>query len=354
MTEYRTVAYAEALPNGQAAGTLSFTSATFAFTWPGGQKTGALSGLSVRLDGDGRKYAFFTHPDLPGWQMLLMDAAGLADPAIATHPDLAATAHKAVRLAKKIPTVVKAMGWMVVAGIALLAFLWFNLKSLAQKATAKIPKEVEVALGEAVAAQFLTKVQGTPDPAHKGKLDRATARLLPVVNQHGYEFKFHIIKDSSLNAFAIPGGQVFVHTGLLDAATRPEQVAGVLAHEIAHVTRQHSLRNMVESAGLGAIVSILFGGADAGTLVSAGEWLLQQKYSRDTEREADEYGWKYLVESKTDPAGLLEFFEKLKAQEGALNGVPDVISTHPATEERVSTLRKWLTELPPDFKPTPL
>src|SRR5206468_5365206 len=113
----------------------------------------------------------------------------------------------------------------------------------------------------------------------------------------------------------VPGGQVFIFSGLLDSVKRPEELAGVLAHEIAHVTRRHSLRNIISSAGLWLTLSALFGDTKGLTsiLTDGSQFLLNQKFSRDFEREADDTGWDYLVAANVDPRGMIDFFATIKA-----------------------------------------
>ena len=182
-----------------------------------------------------------------------------------------------------------------------------------------------------------------------GPVSNITARLLPVVKDSGYEFKFHIMDDTNVNAFAIPGGHVVILTGLLEAADSGEEVAGVLAHEMAHVTRRHSLRNIVKSAGLLIILQAALGDTSGllGLATEASRFLLQQKFSRDFEREADETGWTYLVQAQVDPRGMTRFFEKLRdlmaeSDTAAMEGALALANTHPTSQERIDRLNgKW-------------
>ena len=156
----------------------------------------------------------------------------------------------------------------------------------------------------------------------------------------GETLEFHLAERPDINAFAAPGGVVVVNSGLLKKAASAEEVAGVLAHEIAHVELRHSLRQIVRSAGLRVIFGALAGDYDA-----LGGWAAQLgelKFSRDAEREADRRGLERLAEARIDPAGMLRFFETLeKAEAGAPAAkVPAVLSTHPATKERIAWLRE--------------
>jgi len=123
----------------------------------------------------------------------------------------------------------------------------------------------------------------------------------------------------------------------------------VLAHELAHVTRRHSFRNMIKSAGLILMVQMMFGDA-TGLLAFAAEgsrFLLQQKFSRDFEREADDTGWSYLREARIDPRGMITFFKKIKvimanSGVGSMENSLALLNTHPASQERIDYLNaKW-------------
>ena len=142
-----------------------------------------------------------------------------------------------------------------------------------------------------------------------------------------------------------------IHTGLLLKAESPEEILGVMAHELAHVEMQHSMRNLMEMVGLYAVISAVFGDVSgiAAILVNNAPYLLKMKFSRDHEREADTQGFEYLMKAKLDPRGLVDFFGKLQ-QEQEKSSMPNmeealsVLSSHPATDERINNLNKLIEE----------
>jgi predicted Zn-dependent protease len=244
----------------------------------------------------------------------------------------------------------------VIAGLVLLGifvaglvFLWTQKDRIAEYIADKIPIGWEEKWGEQAFASFEAEGKMLTNSAWAGAVSNITARLLPVVEQSGYEFKFHIMDDTNVNAFAIPGGHVVILTGLLERAESAEEVAGVLAHEIAHVTRRHSLRNIVKSAGLLVTIQAIFGDTSGlvGMATEASRFLMEQKFSRDFEREADDTGWSYLVQANIDPRGMTRFFEKMRemmVNSGAavMEGSLALANTHPTSEERIERLtRKW-------------
>jgi predicted Zn-dependent protease len=214
----------------------------------------------------------------------------------------------------------------------------------------KVPVEWEKSYGESAYKELARREKFlTANAAYNAQVRAVTNALLPVLGATRLAFQFHLIESTNINAFAVPGGQLFIFSGLLDSTKRPEELAGVLAHEIAHVTRRHSLRNIISSAGLWLTISALFGDAEGLTaiLTDGSQFLLNQKFSRDFEREADDTGWDYLVAANVDPRGMIEFFETIKAEQekstaGHLANQFDFLATHPATDERMKHLRaRW-------------
>ena len=162
-----------------------------------------------------------------------------------------------------------------------------------------------------------------------------------------YPYTFSVANYRDLNAFALPGGPVWVNRGVLQAARSESQVAGVLAHEIAHIARRHAAeqisKGVIANGLLGLLGAVLgnTGGArtaQTGAQVIAGGYLM--KFSRDDEREADRVGVEILRRAGWDPRGLLEFMEILRERAGRdPSSVEVFLSTHPSPAERVQQLR---------------
>ena len=162
-----------------------------------------------------------------------------------------------------------------------------------------------------------------------------------------YPYGFSVANYRDLNAFALPGGPVWVNRGVLQAARTESQLAGVLAHEIAHVARRHAAQQISKGAianGLLGLLGAVLGNAggartaQTGAQVLAGGYLM--KFSRDDEREADRVGIEILRRAGWDPRGLPEFMEILRQQAGRDPGSVEVfLSTHPSPAERVQQLR---------------
>lgn len=169
-------------------------------------------------------------------------------------------------------------------------------------------------------------------------------------------FYFYVVRDPTLNAFAVPGGHVTVHTGLVEETATESELAGVLAHEIAHIT-QHHLARLIESGkgqtavSIAAIMgAVLLGGvAGASAFLGANAGILQQRlrYRRDFEKEADARGIRILFQAGYDPLGMSGFFERLHKR-NRLEGeqLPEYLRTHPLTLKRVAEARVRADDYP--------
>jgi Zn-dependent protease with chaperone function len=342
-------AYQNALPDGRAHGRLAIEGNDLVFNAGGVPPLRfSLDGLDIRYGGFNNQQAFLSHPHLPEWTFLCAEPGFVRDEAIRCHPVHGKGARRKHRASKKWPWPVKAMIFLTLLFIAALTALWMNRAAITRSIAGSIPVSLEKQLGEAVYQQVRATSKEVTDPALLAQLQSITSRLVPAVKDSRYEFKFHIVENDVINAFAVPGGHIVVHTGLLKNAKRPEEVAGVLAHEIAHITRRHSLRNMVSSLGTTVIIQVIFG--DYSALAEGASTLLGQKYSRDFEREADETGWQYLLDAKIDPRGMIDFFQTLRDEEKKtgveMTGALELLSTHPATEDRMAALRELWNTVP--------
>ena len=242
-----------------------------------------------------------------------------------------------------------ALIWIsVVLPLLVLGGIVWQHQRIAAWAVEQISVEQETKLGEIIFSQ------------HKAGLKLVEGESLTMVREIGekltkdslYKFQFFVTEDKSVNAFAMPGGFVVMHTGLLQLAATPEEVAGVLAHEVQHVEQRHSLRSIAQSLGLKlgltAALSLLIG--DMSGLASLGGDLLQLKFSRDHETEADREGLRVLVAAKINPAGMRDFFGKMAAQSKLDLGF---LSTHPSSDERMADIDRLIKALPIDARQAP-
>jgi len=162
------------------------------------------------------------------------------------------------------------------------------------------------------------------------------------------DWMWYVIDDpTTINAFATPGGRIYIYTGLILAAENEAEIIGVLGHEIGHVVGRHSARQLVAAKGLEVVVNMALG-KDAGQVSQLAAGLAGKgamlAYGRDMELEADQYGARYASGAGYDPRGLATFFEKLKAKYGDTGPVLTWFSTHPTNSERVAKLTAYIAE----------
>jgi Zn-dependent protease with chaperone function len=158
-----------------------------------------------------------------------------------------------------------------------------------------------------------------------------------------YHYQWLIKKDKTLNAFALPGGIVIVHSALIEKTDNADELAAVLAHEVQHIEQRHALKNMIKSVGWAAALMVVLGDVNTATAVIIHQ-VGNMYFSRDLEDEADRLGFKALITAKINPAGMPTLFKKLE-KEQQIN-IPAWISSHPATGERIKTIEKMIKEQP--------
>lgn len=222
----------------------------------------------------------------------------------------------------------------IVAVVAVLALAVWGVMAATGAAAGWLaglaPTSLDEAIGEYAWPQLAPEERRCTDPAPLAYVEALAAPLVEAYDGP-YTFRFAVVDDPAINAFALPGGYVTVHMGLLDAADSGEEVAAVLAHEMRHVTERHGLRRIARQLGGAAALGMIFGAADLGALGGVAIGLMGRAYDRDQEREADEEGHALLVAAQIDPRGMVTFFDRLAREGGSM---PAILSTHPGSAER--------------------
>lgn len=196
-------------------------------------------------------------------------------------------------------------------------------------------KQVEALRGETLSGNY------------SNQLAQLAAPLLRVLPPGQTDVAFYLVDDPVPNAFALPGGYVVVNTGLLDLTERPEELLGVIAHELAHVTQKHLARKIVSGGGVLVVCGVFLRSGDSllNVLGQGSGVMVFQGFSKEFETEADDVGWQYLVAANIDPRGMASLFRKLKAYEDAQKHggeLPRAFQSHPVLEKRIARLEsKW-------------
>ena len=216
-------------------------------------------------------------------------------------------------------------------------------------------KEQDIQLGKEAAAQIEQEVEVVNDAQLTKYISDMGNKLARYAQDGDYPFTFKVVADPAINAFALPGGPIYMHTGTIAQADNEAQVAGVMAHEIGHVVLRHST-NQASKASLFQLPAVLAGGAlgNAGGLLGAlGQVGLSLglnsallKYSRNAERDADIVGARMMAEAGYNPVEMANFFQKLAEQSGGGGGMPQFLASHPNPGNRV----EYVTEEIRDYR----
>jgi len=155
------------------------------------------------------------------------------------------------------------------------------------------------------------------------------------------DYQLAVVDADMINAFAFPGGYVVVTTGLIENADNPEQVAGVLAHELTHVIERHSTRKLLRHAGMGVLIGIVFGDVSAlSQLIELSAQLDSLSFDRSQERSADEGAIKIMSAAGLSPKHLATFFEKIAKADAITGNIPELFQTHPLTDDRIERVEQ--------------
>ena len=202
----------------------------------------------------------------------------------------------------------------------------------------------EVALGRQLAAEVDRSSKLVTDPTVTEYVNRVAQNIV-LHSDAKVPFTIKVLDSNDVNAFALPGGFLYVHRGLLEAADNEAELAGVLAHEIAHVTARHGIEQaskgqLLNYASIGLIFFGGLGGYIAQQALGLAVPLTFLKYSRGAEKEADRLGAQYMWSAGYDPTAMVSFFEKLKSKEKGKPGtLSKVFSTHPMTGDRITQVQ---------------
>ena len=208
-----------------------------------------------------------------------------------------------------------------------------------------ISTEDEIAIGLQTAPEMAQQHGGLyPDQNYQQFVDMVGQKLVTnsVAKQTNYQYDFHLLKDSqTINAFALPGGQIFITYALFSKLENEDQLAGVLGHEIGHVVGRHSAERMAKQGLTETFVSGVAVGLDPNTAQGAAAIanVINMSYGRDDELESDELGVRFMIDAGYNPIELIGVMEILKAAAGP-NRTSERMSTHPDPENRIEKIKE--------------
>jgi len=241
----------------------------------------------------------------------------------------------------------------------ILGFLWLGCVTTGpggKTSLIVIPTSQEVAIGQAMAEEVAATEKELPDSAWQAYITEVGQRLVQVSDRRDIQYHFKVIESDQINAFAAPGGYVYFYTGLLRMMENEAELAAVMSHEISHVVARHGIKRLQAAMGVSLAYELVFGD-DASqtfqTAVGVGMSLLFASYSRENEREADDYAVTYMIRSGYDPTAMETMFDKLAASGSPSNAFERLISSHPDTQERIRNTKSAVARnkpLPPNLR----
>ncbi len=207
-------------------------------------------------------------------------------------------------------------------------------------------------IGDQAAAQILKQYPEVFDSRakHFNQIGQRLVRALPPSDRQTWDFKFHVLDSKTVNAFALPGGNMFMFTGLYQLLSTDDALAGVTGHEMTHVRLQHwakaNAKEQERQVGIGVLLGIFHAGRVAQTIAGLADTAISKRFSRGEEDQADQGGLQNMVAAGYNPQGMIQLFqalEKVSGNGGGLGG--DFLSDHPLTSDRIKHTQERIAAL---------
>lgn len=227
----------------------------------------------------------------------------------------------------------------------------------------QLTPEQEVVIGQQSAPQMAAQHGDLyPDQLLQNYIDQVGNRIVQnsIAKNSAYPFDFHLLRDpETINAFALPGGQVFITAGLFRRLNSEAQLAGVLGHEVGHVIGRHGAEHLAKQQLGSALVNAVGiaasdspqSGRQAAILAQAVNQMVNLKYGRDDELESDRLGFQFMTDAGYNPVGIVELMQILNSARGSAGGQPEFMSTHPNPENRIGQLTAIINQEYPNGVP---
>lgn len=322
-------------------------------------------GLQILLpDGTGKRWPYDqirqTQGTYAGEPVRLEFGPEPAEAIVLSTPDLLADLHKTVPAAARHlhnPSRRKMrMHWTLCAALGVILmtaglYRW-GIPGLASAATPYVPIAWEENLGRKVIEHLAPASRQCRDPDRLRKLDQVVQALVATRTAAPYQITLSVVDDPAVNAFAAPGGQVVLLRGLLERTAGPEQLAGVLAHELQHVYQRHTTKALLEQTAATVLLAAVSGDVSGGLAwgLEGARTLGSLHYTRTHETEADLEGLHMMQAARLDPIAMISFFGVMQNEQRDLAGPPDFLSTHPDMGERLAALVAFAGPPPSDAR----
>ncbi len=229
-----------------------------------------------------------------------------------------------------------------------------TIGAIALLAGCGVSTQQEVQLGQQEAQQVNAQLPMVQDAVINSYVNSLGNRVAKLTSRSDLNWQFQVVNSDVVNAFALPGGFIYINRGVLARASNMSEVAGVLAHEIEHVVRRHSVKQMEQAQGANVgvgIVCALTGVCQSGiaqAAINVGGTAVFAKFSRTDEVQADEGGFNNVIRAGISPRGMYTFFQKLLAEEQQSGGgnAAAWFADHPGTQDRMADIQRMLNRIP--------
>jgi predicted Zn-dependent protease len=222
-------------------------------------------------------------------------------------------------------------------------------------ACATVSQQQEVQMGQQEAAQVSAQLPMLQDPEINAYVNDLGNRIARTTSRSDLDWHFAVVNTDVVNAFALPGGFIYVNRGVLERATRMDELAGVLGHEIEHVVERHTVKQMEQEQEANVGLSIacaltsVCNSQVSQAAIQIGGTAVFAKFSRTDEVKADEGGFRNVMRAGISPVGMLTFFQKLLAEEqqqGGGGAAAPWFADHPGTQDRINDIQRMLSQVP--------
>lgn len=245
----------------------------------------------------------------------------------------------------KISVLIDLIKLTVIFGGAWAVFTFVPLSFESPELQLSIEKEEK--LGELIVNEVVLEdknVTVLSNPQLDSAMNIITKKLIDQIGTTDYDYKIKVIENDMINAFTLPGGNIFVYSGLIKFSEHPEEVAAVLAHEIGHVEHRHVVSKLIKELGVSLLFSVLTGGDNVLTR-EIGRTALATVFDRKQEEEADSFALELLEKAKVNPKVMATFFRRLNDKLGNYNENLELLMSHPHNNSRIKSALEYETQL---------
>ena len=230
-------------------------------------------------------------------------------------------------------------GALLIGGYFLARKIWYSDLDLSYKVSYEQENKLGDVFNDMILNQYTVIENNEADTA----VHKITDRLIHALDSSRYRYQFVILKSKQINAFTIPGGNIYIFSGLIQLTETPEELAAVLAHEIGHAEKRHVVSKLIKQLSITVLLSSTTGG-DPGLIAQVLKEIVGNSFDRDQETDADQFGLSLLEKAKISPKNLARFFERLNAKDMDYDENLEILMTHPHNNKRIEQTRRYKTK----------